>query len=363
MARFATHSRPTRATDLPEFLDPPTVAGFDSTSQFAEVLDLPIHLRDALWRVESAGLPPIDAPGGLVVAGMGGSGAGGLLALGALRDRLVRPLIVAQGYSLPPWIGSDAVVLVSSYSGDTEEALSCYDDAARRGARRVVTTTGGELAERARADGVEVIPLPGGFQPRAAIGYAMVVALEVAALAGAAPSLRDEVESAAALVERLVVEWGPQAAEDNLAKDLARLLHDTVPVTVGAELTAPVAYRWKCQFNENAKLPAFDSQLPEADHNEICGWEAAEGRLSAVLLTEPELHPRNAARMELTGRIIQDAGGGATLVGARGDTPLERIVSLVLLGDLVSLYVAVLRGVDPVEIKMIDRLKDELADR
>jgi glucose/mannose-6-phosphate isomerase len=342
---------------MPDVLDRATVATFDSTSQFAEVLDLPVHLRDALWRVDSAGLAPMDAPGGLVVAGMGGSGVGALLALGALGDRLKRPMVVVQGYSLPSWIGSDAVVLISSYSGGTEEALSCYDAARRRGARLVVTTTGGELARRARDDGYEVIPLPGGFQPRAAIGYATVVALEVAALCGVAPSLRAEVEAAAALAERLVADWGPEAAEDNLAKELARRLHDTVPVAVGAELTAPVAYRWKCQFNENAKLPAFHSELPEADHNEICGWDSAEGRLSAVLLTDSGLHPRNAARMDLTGRIIEDSGG------ARGEAPLERLVSLVLLGDLVSLYVAVLRGVDPVEIKMIDRLKDELADR
>jgi glucose/mannose-6-phosphate isomerase len=344
-------------------LDRATVARFDSTSQLGEVLDLPLHLRDALWRVDSAGLGPMDAPDGLVVAGMGGSGVGGRLAQGVLRDRLERPMVVAQGYSLPSWVGSDALVLVSSYSGATEEALSCYQDAGRRGARRVVATTGGELAERARDDGVGVVPLPGGFQPRAAIGYATVVALEIAALCGAAPSLRAEVEAAAAFAGRLVGEWGPQAPEDNLAKDLARRLHDTVPVTVGAELTASVAYRWKCQFNENAKLPAFHSELPEADHNEICGWEAADGRLSAVLLGAAGMHPRNATRMELTARIIEDAGGEALTITAPGETPLERVIWLVLLGDVVSLYIAVLRGVDPVDIKMIDRLKEELAGR
>jgi len=342
-------------------LDRARAARVDSTWQFGEVLDLPVHLRDALWRVDSANLAPVDAPGGLVVAGMGGSGVGALLALGAVGDRLARPMHVAQGYELPAWTGSDALVLLSSYTGGTEETLSCYDDAGRRGARRVVATTGGELAARARRDGVPVIPLAGGFQPRAAVGYATVVALEVAALCGAAPSLRDEVEAAAALLERLVGEWGPEAGEDSFAKSLARDLEGTFPVVVGSELTWPVAYRWKCQFNENAKLPAFDSRLPEADHNEICSWEAGDGRLSAVLLTAPDLHERNVLRMELTGRIIEDAGGRALAVPARGETPLERLMSLVLLGDLVSLYVAVLRDVDPVEIAMIDRLKRELA--
>lgn len=343
-------------------LDSGAVAAVDSTSQFSEVLDLGIHLRDALWRVDSAGIVPFSSPRGYVVAGMGGSGVGARLALGALNDRLRRPMEVVQGYALPAWVDADTAVLVSSYSGGTEEALTCYDDAERRGARRVVATTGGELAERARRDEVPVVPLPGGFQPRAAVGYATVVALEVAALCGAAPSLRSEVEAAAALVERCAAKWGPRGADDSLAKALARRLEDHVPVTVGAELTAPVAYRWKCQFNENAKMPAFWSELPEANHNEICAWEGGDGRLSAILLAEPGLHERNRKRMRLTARLLEEAGVEVERVDAEGDTSLERMAFLILLGDLVSLYSAVIRSVDPVDIAMIDRLKRELAD-
>ncbi|CAA9486531.1 MAG: hypothetical protein AVDCRST_MAG65-1766 [uncultured Solirubrobacteraceae bacterium] len=343
-------------------LDKTAIRAVDSTSQFSETLDLSTHLLDALWRIESAGIAPAEAQGGYVVAGMGGSGVGGRLALGAIGDRLRRPMVVAQGYHLPAWVGDDVLVLVSSYSGGTEEALSCYDDAKRRGARRVVATTGGELAERARADRVPVVPLPGGFQPRAAVGYATVVALELAALCGVAPSLRAEVEAAAVLVERLAGEWGPAGSEDNEAKALARRFHATIPVVVGAEMTAAVAYRWKSQLNENAKLPAFASEIPEAGHNEVCGWPAADGRLGAVLLSEPGLHERNRRRMELTGRLIADAGAPVASVEAKGGSVVERMFSLILLGDLVSLYCAVLRGVDPVEIAMIDRLKSELAD-
>ena len=344
-------------------LDRAAVAAVDSTSQASEILDLPVHLRDALWRVDSANLQPLDATRGLVVAGMGGSAVGGLLALGAIGDRLRRPMVPAQGYRLPGWVDADTLVLVSSYSGGTEEALSCYADASDRGARRIVATTGGELAQRAREDGVPVIPLPGGFQPRAAVGYSTVLALEVAAHGGAAPPLRDEIEAAATLAESLAREWGPAGADDNPAKRLARRLQGTVPIVIGAELTAPVAYRWKTQFNENAKLPAFASELPEADHNEICAWESADGRLAAIMLCDPGQHERNAARMELTGRIIEDTGAIVERVPARGETSVERLVSLILLGDLVSLYAAVLKGVDPVEIAMIDRLKRELAAR
>jgi glucose/mannose-6-phosphate isomerase len=346
-------------------LDASAVAAVDSTGQAAEIVDLATHLRDALWRVDSAGVPPFDAPGGLIVAGMGGSAVGGRLALAALGGRLERPFVVADGYALPSWTGPQQLVLCSSYSGNTEETLAAYDDALERGAPRLVATTGGALAERARRDGVPVIPLPGGFQPRAAVGYGLVAALEAAALAGAAPSLRAEIEAAAALAETLAADWGPDADESNEAKALARALHGTVPVVAGAELTAPVAYRWKCQINENAGLPAFSSTLPELDHNEVVGWPGSEGLgpFSAVFLEDTGVHPRNALRVELTAAEAQAGARVVERVAARGDTPLERLVSLVLLGDLVSLYMAVLADVDPVDIAPIDRLKAALAAR
>ena len=346
-------------------LDRPAVAAVDSTGQAAEIIDLHAHLRDALWRFDSAGIVPADAPGGMIVAGMGGSAVGGRLAIAAIGARARRPLAVADGYALPGWAGPDTLVLCSSYSGSTEETLSAYDDAAERGVRRLVATTGGPLADRARRDGVPVIPVPGGFQPRAAVGYALVAALEAAASCGAAPSLRDEVEAAAALAERLAAEWGPDGPEDGAAKALARRLDGTVPVIAGAELAAAAAYRWKCQINENAGLPAFASVLPELGHNEVVGWPAARtlGRFSAVFLDDPGAHPRNVLRTELTTEQATAWADVVERVAPHGDTPTERLVSLVLLGDLVSLYLAVLRGEDPVAIAPIDALKAALAQR
>jgi glucose/mannose-6-phosphate isomerase len=335
----------------------------DPSRQFAEVLDLPVHLRDALWRMDTAGAAPVNAPLGLIVAGMGGSAIGGRLARGAIGGRLRRPLLVGPAYALPAWAGPDTLVLACSYSGNTEEVLAAYDDAAARGAPRLVATTGGALAERARADGVPVVPLPGGFQPRAAVGYTLVAALEAAALSGTAPPLRDEIEAAAALLERLVAEWGPDGPDDGEAKALARRLLGTVPLVVGGELAAAAAYRWKCQLNENAKLPAWSAELPEADHNEIVGWHAtrAHGRFSCVVLQDPGSHPRNALRTELTHRLAEADFETVALVSARGETRLERLLSLVLLGDLVTIYLAALRGVDPADVAVLDVLKGQMA--
>jgi glucose/mannose-6-phosphate isomerase len=340
------------------------VAAVDSTGQLADVLGLPEHLRDALWRVESANLKPVDCPGGLVVAGMGGSAIGGLLARAVLGDRCSRPIAVARDYGVPPWATPDTAVLCSSYSGATEETLAAYEAAGALGAHRVVCTTGGRLAQNARADGVPVIPLPGGFQPRAAVGYSLVVSLEVAALVGAGEPLHTEIDVAAAHAEQLVTEWGPDSAEDSLAKRLARSLHGTTPQIAGAGLTAPVAYRWKTQFNENTKSPAFAAELPELDHNELVGWQGAPalGRFGAVFLDDCDLHPRVRERMRLTQELIGDNAAASERVESVGETAIERLVSLVLLGDLVSIYMAILEGRDPVQIDVLHELKRRLAD-
>ena len=255
-------------------------------------------------------------------------------------------------------------MLCSSYSGNTEETLSAYDDALERGAPRVVATIGGALAERARRDRVPVIPLPGGFQPRAAIGYGLVSALEVAALAGVAPSIRGEIEAAAALAETLAAEWGPDAPEDSQAKALAHRLHGTVPVIAGAELTAPVAYRWKCQVNENAEPARVLVHAPRARPQR--GRRLAQlARHRPVLRGVPRGLRRRSAQRGALRAHRRDRGEGADVVErvtSRGETRLERLVSLVLLGDFVSFYLAVLSGVDPVDVEPIDRVKAALAE-
>ncbi len=352
-------------TSAAETLTPDTIAAGDPTGQFADVLGLPEHLRDALWRVESAAIAPADSPGGLVVAGMGGSAVGALLAVAALGDRASRPIVVTRDYALPAWTTPDTTVLCASYSGETEETLAAFDAAGAVGARRIVSCTGGALAAAARAEGVPVIPLPGGFQPRAAVGYGLGVAMEVAALSGVGESLHTEIDVAAAHAEQLVAQWGPAGPADSLAKTLAARLQGSIPVIVGAGLTAPIAYRWKTQFNENAKSPAFASELPEVDHNEIVGWKRtpALARMSAVFLDDCDLHPRARARIELTRELIGDAPVACELVESVGQTRTERLVSLVLLGDLVSLYVAILDGLDPAEIDVLHALKAALAAR
>lgn len=345
-------------------LTPEAVAAVDRSNQVSDILSLPDQIRDALWRVESAGLSDWpDSPDGLVVAGMGGSAIGGLLAKAALGDSVSRPIGSAKAYGLPSWATPNTTVLCASYSGNTEETLACYESAGALGAPRVVVTSGGRLADAAREDGVPVIPIPAVLQPRAAVAYMTVSALEVAALCGAAPSMHSELDVAAAHTEALVAEWGPDSEENSLAKTLAHSLHGTVPLMYGSSLTAPVAYRWKTQINENAKLHSFAHELPEMNHNELVGWEGAKemARFSAVFLVDSDLHPRILERIKLTANLIDSNGASVFQVATRGETCTERMFSLVLLGDLVSIYLAVLRGIDPSPVDVIERLKAELS--
>jgi glucose/mannose-6-phosphate isomerase len=341
------------------------IEAVDPDGMLGDVLSMPLQLGDALWRAESAGIVSADSPAGLVVCGMGGSAIGGDLAVAALGDRATRPISVVRGYGLEGWTPPEALVLCSSYSGETEETLACFEAATAAGARRAVLTTGGSLAEAARAEGVPVIGVPSGMQPRAAVLYGIVGALECAALCGAAPSLHAEVDTATALLERLVAEWGPDAPDDALPKRIARELSGRLTVIHGAGPTAALARRWHTQMNENAKIAAFWSELPEANHNEICGWDrgAAIAPLAAVFLEDPDQHPRVERRIELMCHEVQAAGAPTIRVEAQGESRLERVLSHLLLGDLVTVYLAVLDGIDPSPVEALVRLKQDLADK
>jgi len=321
-----------------------------------DVLGLPDQLRDALWRIETARLEPADSAG-LMVCGMGGSAIGGDLAAGVLGDRLTKPLLTIRGYELPSWTTPEWTVLCSSYSGNTEETLACFEAAEALGARRLVVSTGGALVDRAREAGVPVVAPPGIYQPRVAVAYMFVAAAEVAALAGVAPRIRTEIDAAGAFLEAQIESLKAKAAE------VATTLAGAPTVIYGSDLTTAVAHRWKTQINENAKLLAFYSELPEADHNEICGWSDGSGadRIAAVFLEDCDQHPRERQRFELTAEAVAAEAAAVVRLETVGETRVERLLWATLLGDLVSLELARLRGVDPDGIEAIEKLKEGMA--
>jgi glucose/mannose-6-phosphate isomerase len=287
---------------------------------------------------------------------MGGSAIGGDLAAAAIGDRLTGPMATVRGYALPSWATPEWTVLCSSYSGNTEETLACFDAAEALGATRLVASIGGQLVDRARDTGVPVVGLPGIFQPRAAVAYMVVVAAEAAYLAGVAPRLHTEIDAAAAFLAEQAESLQQQARE------IAAHIAGAVPVIYGSDLTAPVARRWKTQVNENAKLHAWWGEIPEANHNELIGWSGSVGdeRPAAIMLEDRDQHPRVARRFELTAKSIEPNAATVVRVETAGETRIERLMWAVMLGDLVSLELARQRGVDPLPVEMIERFKVEM---
>jgi glucose/mannose-6-phosphate isomerase len=357
------------ATDL----GPARAEEIDRAGMLAEVAGLPRQLREGYERARAGlagaffgtfpAIPPAE-PDGLVVCGMGGSAIGADLVLACLPGLRV-PASVVRGYSLPEWAGPETLVVVVSYSGETEEALACAAQARARDCAPVCVTSGGSLGALAVAEGLPLVRVPGGGQPRAAVGSLSMPLLATLEAAGLCPEHATDVATAAQQLEADNAILGPDSAEDdNPAKALARRLEKRLAVVYGAGATAPVARRWKGQINENAKAPAFFNELPELDHNELMGWTSLPHLTSstvALFLQDESGEDRLTRRAELTAREYEALGVATELVAARGDSRLARLFSLVQLGDYTSCYLALLYGVDPTPVDAIQAFKANLA--
>lgn len=336
----------------------------DAADMLGTVAALPRHCRAAYDDAVSLELPEAADVRVLTVCGMGGSAVAGDVLRAVFRDRLGVPVEVNRGYDLPAYVGSHTLVLISSYSGNTSETLACFREALARGCRIVAVTSGGELGAEAAEAGLPVVRVPGGFQPRAALGYLGFSAIGALEAMGLLPPLVGEVEETVAELSTLSERLGPNAPEEaNPAKALAVRIGDKVPVVWGAEgIGAVAAMRWKTQLNENAKVPAFCSSMSELDHNEVVGWIQPHGHdFSLVALRHDGEHREAARRFPLSYEIARAAGMENAEIRAAGHSPLARLMSLILVGDFTSVYLGLRRGVDPTPVVAIDRLKTALA--
>jgi glucose/mannose-6-phosphate isomerase len=349
-------------------LDGPDALQGDSLGLIRGVADSVAAFDEARAGAEAALIPwPADEIDSVAVCGMGGSAIAADLILGAYRERMRVPCAVVRDYYIPGWIGERTLVVLSSYSGGTEETLTAASQAIERNALCVAITGGGKLAKFYGPEGVPVIPVRPGLQPRAALLRLLVPMLVLFDRMGVVPNIGSDLEEARGTLVSAISQMAPEVPEPgNPAKQLARALSASVPLIWGAELTAPVAVRWKGQFNENAKMPAFASALPELDHNEICGFAGMPAELShlakLVMLREPRHHRQTERRFDLTRELVEAHVGQVLSITAEGQSPLARMLDLVTLGDYASLYAALLRAVDPGPVEMIERLKQRLAE-
>ncbi|HEX2030625.1 MAG TPA: bifunctional phosphoglucose/phosphomannose isomerase [Actinomycetota bacterium] len=292
---------------------------------------------------------------------MGGSAAAGDAIAAALERRATMPMVTVRDYVLPAFCDERSVVVCLSYSGNTEETLSAFEEAVARRCSVVAVCSGGALAERAAEAGVPTVELPGDLpHPRAALGSLVGGALGALAAAGVLPPVDGEVADAAGALEEVAVAVGGAGDE---AAAVAGWVGDRVPVVWSSgAVGAAAAWRWKAAFNENAKVPAFASVLPELDHHEIVGWSAGAGRgFAVVILRHAGEHPTVPARLRATIDAVRASGLEHREVRAVGRSGLAQVLSLMLLGDAASVRHAVARGVDPGPIDAIADVKRRIA--
>ncbi|RMG26110.1 MAG: bifunctional phosphoglucose/phosphomannose isomerase [Armatimonadetes bacterium] len=352
---------------MPEQLDSREfVLRADPRGMFGLAEAFPKQCREALELSERLDLDGVKGDyRNIVVCGMGGSAAGGDLLGCLLSEEGAIPSFTVRDYALPKWVGPDSLVVACSYSGNTEETLSATEEAIRRGCQVVCITSGGALAERAKAARLPLLQIPGGQPPRTALGYLFVPLVQAAVGVGALPE--QPWDEALSVLESCLTDWGLESSgRRNAAKRLATRLYGNVPLLYGlGSWQGVVASRWKGQLNENAKCMAFANTFPELNHNEIVGWTLAETqvgkRWTVVILEDGTESARMQARARITRELIEPKAQTYT-VTARGESLVSRILSLVYMADFVSLYLAALYGVDPYEIAAIDTLKRSLAE-
>lgn len=342
---------------------PASLARLDAHDMLGAIRAFPDHLHEGWARAATLEVPHRAAElAQVLVVGMGGSAIGGDLVRAFVRPSAPVPVGVVRDYRLPASVGRGSLVVASSYSGGTEETLAAMEEALERGAAVYAVTSGGALARRAEAAGLPLVRIPGGMQPRAALGYSFGAVLRIAQKLGLCDVPAAEFEEA----RRVLAARAEPLAEGGEALELARRLHGRLAVIyTGPGLMEAVGVRWQNQIHENAKQLAYGNRFAELNHNEIMAWEAApeelRARAAVVVLRDEGDHPQVQRRMDVTRGLLEGRVGSWSEVEPAGKGPLARMLSAVQLGDFVSFHLAMLAGVDPTPVDTIQALKATLA--
>jgi glucose/mannose-6-phosphate isomerase len=294
---------------------------------------------------------------------MGGSGIGGDLLRAILYEEAAVPAVSVKDYRIPGFVGPDTLAFVCSYSGNTEETLTAYDNAVNRGAACLVITSGGELLKRARGREHPVIQIPSGLPQRAALPYLFIPMLVTLARLGITRAVDAELHEATQVLREVGAEHTQGGTGE--AKRLAEaLLHRIAVIYSASPFLEPVAQRWKDQINENAKTFAVWNTFPELNHNETVGWgmdDALARTLAVIVLRDPHESSQLARRVTITRELAFGKAAGVYEVVPRGNRKLAQLLSGMMIGDLTSWHLAMLRGVDPTPVSVIEEVKQRLA--
>jgi glucose/mannose-6-phosphate isomerase len=340
----------------------------DQKGMYDLICQFPSQFEDALNITEAVKLPDWNTNQikNIVVAGLGGSAIGGDLVRSYLAEKLNIPFFICRNYTLPNFVDKSTLVFISSYSGNTEETLSAYDEALTKKAKILTLSSGGRVKEKSLEHQITWVNIPQGFPPRAALGYSFVPILVMLERLGFIRDEKDQIKRTEEFLSSNRSKYRVELeSEKNSAKKIAWELHKKLPIIYAAtDHFDAVSTRWKGQICENAKMLAFNNIFPEFNHNELVGWKIlSEYRddLIVVILKDRDDHPRIKIRMEIVKGIIKKEKVEVIEVESCGDSLLSRIFSLIQLGDFVSFYLAILNKENPTPVKVIDFLKNELA--
>lgn len=327
------------------------------------------QIEEAVGIGEEALLP--EKPAGvrqILVSGLGGSAIAGDFVKAYLGPDLRLPLQVNRHYSLPGFVDASTLVLICSYSGNTEETIAAFHEARRARAQMVCLSSNGQLKQLAEAYSLPFVKIPHGYPPRAALGYSAICWLMVLSRLGVISDRSSEIRRSLALVRNKIRAYDPQSPTgENEAKQLALQIYPRFPLTYGSQDRLDrVAIRWRGQFSENGKTLAYSSSLPEMNHNEIVGWKHPETlfqQIVPIFLRDREDHPRVQIRARITRDLLAQKTGTVLEYWSEGDSWLERLWSLILLGDYASVYLAFLNQEDPTPVVVLDYLKSRLKEQ
>jgi glucose/mannose-6-phosphate isomerase len=325
------------------------------------------YCRDAIKRANQVKIPKNVNPKNIVIIGMGGSAIGGEILHDWLRATFPITIDVCRDYILPAYVNEDTLVFANSYSGNTEETLTAFLEAIKRKCTVLVVTSGGQLAEFCKKLHTPIVTIPSGLQPRAAIPYLFFPLLILMQKLGLISNIEDEIEETINILENVAQANTPEIPiANNKAKQLAVDIKGTIPVIYGFRQYNSVAQRLKAQFNENSKIPSKSDAFPELNHNETVGYEAPEAlnkKQTVILIRDPQEPTEIRNRIETTKKLVFTRANKILEIKAQGKEKLTKMFSVLCIGDYASVYLAILQNKDPSPVKIIDKVKSELAKK
>ena len=321
------------------------------------VLGFPRQLEEAIQIGKNAKLTPAGrAYSNVLICGLGGSGIGGSIVSELVVAEANAPINISKGYFIPAYIGHNSLVIISSYSGDTEETVNALKLALEKGAKVVCITSGGKIAAIAKEKGLDLILVPGGMPPRACLGYSLTQLLFILNAFGITSfDFLGQLEKS---VKMLGAEQSSIMAQ---AKEITSQLAGKLPVIYTTTYNEGLAIRFRQQLNENAKILCWHHVFPELNHNELVGWTEKHEELAVIILRDPDDYPRNNSRIEISKEVFSKYTSTILEICSKGSSPIEKAIYTIHLGDWISCFLAEHRGVDAIEIAVINHLKSELS--